>query len=332
MQRRLLLALAILSISNYSWSDDSNPPEALLTAGEYQQALAQIDAQLKAEPDDVKALFFRAIALGKLARSDDAIAAYQQLIEEQPSLPEPHNNLAVLYALQGDYQAAEQVLQAALKTHPSYAAAHNNLSSLYRALASIAYNKALNLNNGNPATTDKPGLIIIEELRSYQPPEEEPVVEPTLAPIAQAITQVSSPPVDPEPKAPVAVNITAEKDSHSASTVDMNTIEGTVKAWSQAWSQQDSEAYLAFYSEAFRPTDKLSRSAWAERRKDRLQAPTFIQIDISQLEASVLSNEIVSVNFHQRYLSDRFQETARKLLLLKYEDNQWRILQETEMK
>lgn len=303
-----------------------------MAAGEYQLALTQIDSLLKAKPDDVKSLFLRAIALEKLGHSEDAVAIYQQLIEEQPSLPEPHNNLAVLYARQGDYQAAEQVLQDAIKTHPSYAAAHDNLSSIYKALASIAYNKALNLNNGGPATADKPELVSVEELHSYQPPVVEPPVEPAPAVVAQATTQISSPPVDPEPMAVPAWNISTENDSNFAETVDMKAVEDTVKAWGQAWSQQDSEAYLAFYSQAFKPADKLDRSAWANQRKDRLQAPGFIRIDISQLEASVLSDNVVSVNFRQRYQSDRFRETVRKLLLLKHEDSQWRILQETEIK
>lgn len=326
MQRRLLLALALLSTSSYSWSADSLQPQALLATGEYQQALTQIDRLLKETPKNTNALFLRAVALERLTRSKEASIIYQRLISESPELPEPHNNLAVLYARKGDYHAAEQVLQSAIKTHPSYATAHNNLSNIYKTLASIAYNKALNLNNGKQPIADKPRLTIIEELHSYRPP---PIVEPK-PPAQMAKTKES--PVKTEAIAQTAANIVEEKDSIPPSTVDLQAVKKAVQAWGQAWSQQDSEAYLAFYSETFRSADKLSRSKWEEQRKTRLQTPSFIRVKISRLETKVLNNEIVSVQFSQRYQSDRFRETSRKLLLLKYEDNQWRILQETEIK
>lgn len=326
MQRRLLLALALLSTSSYSWSADSLQPQALLATGEYQQALTQIDSLLKETPEDTRALFLRAVALEKLARSKEASVIYQRLISEFPELPEPHNNLAVLYARQGDYHAAEQVLQSAIKTHPSYATAHNNLSNIYKTLASNAYNKALNLNNGKQPVTDKPGLVIIEELHSYRPP---PIIEPE--PVAQ-MAKMGETSAKTEAMEQTAANTVEENNSIPPITVDLQAVEKAVQGWGQAWSQQDSEAYLAFYSETFRSADKLSRSTWAEQRRTRLQTPSFIRVNISQLETSVLSNEIVSVQFSQRYQSDRFRETSRKLLLLKYEDDQWRILQETEVK
>lgn len=331
MQRRLLLALALLSIYSYSWSADSIQSQALLAAGEYQQVLAEADAQLKEAPDDVRALFLRAIALARLSRSKEAIAAYQQLIKAQPELPEPYNNLAVLYAREGNYQAAEQVLQAAIKTHPSYATAHENLSNIYKTLASIAYNNALNLNNGKQTAADKASLATIDALNSYQPPVVE-IVEPPQAELAppaeaddtEAMTQAAANNLEQQ--------VLEEKASSPPPEVDMNAVEAAILAWAKAWSRQDSEAYLAFYSEAFRPAGQVDRDSWATQRKTRLSSPDFIRVDISQLATRVLANDVVSARFRQRYQSDRFRETSTKLLLLKYENDKWRILQESEVK
>src|SRR5438093_2806195 len=77
-------------------------------------------------------------------------------------MPEPYNNLAVLYAGQGDYQKARKALETAIRTHPSYAVAHENLGDIYATLASQAYDKALQLDSGNAAARKK--LALIKEL------------------------------------------------------------------------------------------------------------------------------------------------------------------------
>ena len=41
---------------------------------------------------------------------------YQDLIEDNPDLPEPRNNLAMIYLAQGDYDRASQLLVEALNT------------------------------------------------------------------------------------------------------------------------------------------------------------------------------------------------------------------------
>jgi len=47
-----------------------------------------------------------------------------------PELPEPYNNLAVLYAARGDHDGARDALLRAISTHPSYATAHENLGDI----------------------------------------------------------------------------------------------------------------------------------------------------------------------------------------------------------
>ena len=43
----------------------------------------------------------------------EAIQVFTGLTEDYPELPEPYNNLAVLYAQQGDYEKARDALEAA---------------------------------------------------------------------------------------------------------------------------------------------------------------------------------------------------------------------------
>lgn len=60
-------------------------------------------------------------------RYDQAIAAYQEVLEAQPKHADAHNALGVIYALQGRQALAESELRAALGLMPGAAHIHNNL-------------------------------------------------------------------------------------------------------------------------------------------------------------------------------------------------------------
>ena len=69
-------------------------------------ALARADAQLAKNPKDAQLRFVRGVILTELKRPAEARAVFQRLTEEFPELPEPYNNLAVLYAGEGKQGAA----------------------------------------------------------------------------------------------------------------------------------------------------------------------------------------------------------------------------------
>src|SRR6266550_3308925 len=99
-----------------------------------------------------------------LRRVPEAIQVFTGLTEDFPELPEPYNNLAVLYASQGNYDKAKSALELAIHTHPSYATAHENLGDIYAQLASRAYDRALQLDKGNTSAQVK--LALVKELFS----------------------------------------------------------------------------------------------------------------------------------------------------------------------
>jgi Flp pilus assembly protein TadD len=122
--------------------DDAN---ALFRKGQASQALAAVDTFLKSNPQDTRGRFLRALILAEQNRSDEAIAALRALNEDRPELPEPYNNLAVLYAAQGRYEDARRVLETAILAHPGYALAHENLGDVFARLAAQAYERASKL-------------------------------------------------------------------------------------------------------------------------------------------------------------------------------------------
>jgi len=126
-------------------ADGTPEIDAAIAQRDWQSALEQLDARIKTNRRDVQAKFKRANALAQLGRDDDAIAAYTELTQDYPELPEPYNNLAALQAKHGHYDEARATLEIAVRANPSYALAYSNLGDLYLRLASSAYQRAATL-------------------------------------------------------------------------------------------------------------------------------------------------------------------------------------------
>ena len=155
-----LMAVAALLLSNPAALADENDTVAILyKQGSFAKALEQADAYLALKPKDAQMRFQKGLILTEQNKTADAIGIFSSLAEEYPDLPEPYNNLAVLYASQGQYDKAKGALEAAIRTHPSYATAHENLGDVYAKMASQAYGKALQLDKGNAAAQTKLAMI-----------------------------------------------------------------------------------------------------------------------------------------------------------------------------
>jgi tetratricopeptide (TPR) repeat protein len=64
------------------------------------------------------------LILTEQGNSKEAIEIFTKLTQDYPELPEPYNNLAVIYASQGQYDKARAALEQSIRTHPSYATAY----------------------------------------------------------------------------------------------------------------------------------------------------------------------------------------------------------------
>src|SRR3954467_4448170 len=156
----LLISQLQLGYAANSYEDASK----LFKQGNYPAALEKIEAVITANPRDARARFLKGLIITEQNRPAEAIKVFTSLTEDYPELPEPYNNLAVLYASQGQYDKARKSLEMAIRTHPSYAIAHENLGDVYAKMASEAYDKALQLDRGNAAAQTK--LAMIKDLFS----------------------------------------------------------------------------------------------------------------------------------------------------------------------
>jgi hypothetical protein len=95
----------------------------LLEQGKAPQAAKQAEAYLKQNPADVQMRFLQGVIAAEQRQNAQAIKIFTALTRDYPSLPEPYNNLAVLYAAEGQERKASEVLEQAIRTNPSYAKA-----------------------------------------------------------------------------------------------------------------------------------------------------------------------------------------------------------------
>ncbi len=162
--RVILLALCLpFAVTATAAADSAATPLAQahsqLDAGDPIGALRTLDGILSGSPGDPQARFLRGLTLVKLNRSVEAIDAFHSLTHDYPKLPEPYNNLAVLYAQKGDLILARDTLESCLVEQPDYAPAHENLGDVYAALAAKSYSHALALNPADSGVRYKLSVV-----------------------------------------------------------------------------------------------------------------------------------------------------------------------------
>ena len=154
----------------------------LIRDGDYTGAMVKIDAALAQNARDPQARFMRGIVQTDQSETDEAVATFVALTEDYPELPEPHNNLAVIWAQKGRYDKAKSELEIALAAHPDYAIAHENLGDVYARLAGAEYDRALALDKTNKSAQTK--LTLVRELYAVAPSANAPKpVVPKPAPV-----------------------------------------------------------------------------------------------------------------------------------------------------
>ncbi|MDP3859510.1 MAG: tetratricopeptide repeat protein [Stagnimonas sp.] len=294
--------------------------QAQLNSGDLQGALKTLDKHLAGSPQDAEGRFTRGLVLVKLNKTEDALKAFADLTRDYPQLPEPYNNLAVLYAQQGDYEKARDALEAALATHPAYSTAHENLGDIYAALAGAAYNRALMLDQANQTVRYK--LNLVNQLDTGLSGS-----TPAIAPAAPAVAQRPLPP----PVAPVTAAPAASSSPAAASAepgIDANGVNTTLLAWAKAWSSKDASGYIAQYASDFMPEGGLTRASWEQQRRDRISRPSRIAVRALNPEITRIGADRVRVNFTQDYQSDSFSDQVNKTLELRATDGGWKIVRE----
>ena len=342
---RLLALTALVGTTLAHAADDYADITQLLKAGKAGEALAKADQRLATSPRDPQLRFLRGVAQSDSGKPTEAIATFTKLTEEYPELPEPYNNLAVLYANQNQLDKARTALEMAIRTNPSYATAHENLGDIYAKLASQAYNKALQLDATN-ANSVKPKLALIRELFSADPsgktrpaaaapthsPSPAPAVvatqRPAPAPAAAPAPAPAPAAAAPTPApAPAAAAVAPAPAAAAAAPASTQEVTAAVQAWAAAWAAKDMKAYLGAYDKDFDPPGRQTRAAWEKERESRIVGKSKIAVQVSDITVSVSGNK-ATARFRQAYSADALNVTSRKTLDLVQNGGRWAIVRE----
>lgn len=356
-----LFALSVgASTQSAAQNSDLQEINRLQKAGQSQQALDKVNVYLTTKPKDAVGRFIRGLAQAELGKTNDAIATFQSLTEDYPELPEPYNNLAVLYSSKGQFEKARVALELAIQTHPSYSTAHENLGDIYAKLASQAYDKALQLDKGNGTVATK--LNLVRDLFSTNPkaniapkpvassttllatstaPAARPVapVAPPSAPVAVAAVTPpkatpAAPVAAPAPAAAAATKVDPPKAAPTPPPAPASAPDGSadvlraVNKWAAEWSGKNADGYLAAYARSFKPEGGTSHSQWSAARRERLAAQRNIKVEVLGAIVEMTSPTEAKVTFRQSYNSDALQTRSRKTLTLVKEGSVWLITRE----
>ena len=122
------------------------PITKLVKDKKWDEALKAIDVETKKNPRNIQILFVRTRILIEQGQLESARQALLTFIEKYPEVPEPYNNLAVLYASAGKLDQARDYLELCVKLAPNYAIALQNLGDIYTLIAANYYDKAFKQN------------------------------------------------------------------------------------------------------------------------------------------------------------------------------------------
>ena len=201
--------------------------------------------------------------------------------------------------------------------------------------ASVAALQGTELPMEADSLVDTPSAILmqVDENDLLEPVSEpEPTIvldeapEPEEKIVAAAKTtpeSIAEPEPGPEPSQEenyYSSDVTDITDSVKAGLIE------TVDLWAAAWSDQNVPQYIANYSEDFAVPGRQSRRNWEALRRTRIKRPGHIDLNITYQRFELVDTNIVDVFFRQAYRSNTYSDLTDKVLRLRKEGTDWKLL------
>ncbi len=265
---------------------------------------------LNKHPDNIQIKFLTAIALQKNQQFNKAQDFYQQIIQSQPEIPEPRNNLALIYMQQGKHDEAINMLISSLKTHPSYATAWQNLNKLYRGIASETYRKAFSKDKNPKSVLGKIQLAALNELH---------------LPAKTLATKIIE---DKAAEPPILVAETEKTVNNKPAKARPEVLILALKNWAAAWESKQFKTYINAYVPNYKD-DKASHTQWVEHRQTRIIRPGNITVKLSQFNIQGSTSNRAVIDFKQKFISPNYRDSVLKRIILTKMGSDWKILRES---
>ena len=273
----------------------------LLKNGNYSRAEILVNKSIEDNLNNPELLFYKGIIETNIGKNNQAIDTFRNLTEKFPELPEPFNNLAVLYAEKGQFILAKEILEQAIKTNPSYLTAHINLGDIFTKMASEAYNNALEIDESNNIAITK--LSMITQLFNYNP-------------------NIKNTKID-------SIKVTNKvKDKKPTKKEISEDILNVLDNWRVAWENKNMEGYLSAYASNFQYPNNMTQASWEKYRTNRITSKKVIEISLSNTKIKFKKKEVL-VTFVQNYKSGNLNQVSNKTLVFIEEEGDWLIFKET---
>jgi tetratricopeptide (TPR) repeat protein len=309
MPKRILIALVTIFFHCSVGFADVEKINKLIDAKKYPQAQQQIKNLLKEDKNNPQLLFIKGVLLSETNKIEKAIETFQALTESHPTLPEPYNNLAVLYAQIGDFDKAKASLEQAIKTHPSYATAHINLGDIYTRMASESYTQALQIDNQNKNAKTK--LSSIKKLFGFQPLNKK-----------IKLPQKKAESLDTNEDKKISGD-----NTNSQKEVTINDVEFFIMEWKTSWETKDFAKYINFYSNKFINNKNQDFESYKKFRKPRIIGKKVININLENILIEKKDGFFLA-SFLQNYKADNIESSTQKKLFIQIEDGNLKITNE----
>jgi Flp pilus assembly protein TadD len=314
---QFFLCIAGLLCANLAEAESISDAKKMMSEGRLSDALLVTDRMLQKQPADPSILFVRGLILSEQHKSAEAIEIFSRLTVAHPDFPEPYNNLAVLFANEGQYTKARVALEAALKINPRYATAQENLGDIYMQAALQAYLQAQTLAVASPGLRSK--LDIVRTSLGAAPGAATSVTKLPSSKMQVAATAATI--------RQVAVTGPVVANSAAAVRAEDKAILKLVDDWAAAWRANDFNSYLSFYAEDFQPPPGQTRKSWEALRKSRVANKRPIALQVLAPKVNVGATG-ATVDFQQIYASGKVTSDASKHLSLKLRGGKWLIYKE----
>ena len=216
--RRAAIACGVLGplVCTGALADDPVDDALSLVAQERNaEAREAIEQMLERNPEAPGVRLLQGVLYAREGNLVEAVAVFESLRDDHPTMFEAHNNLAVLYAKLGRLDDARKALIAALELR-SDAVIYANLGDVYMKLAEHAYQRAHELRvEQEPIVAEVSG---VEEAASQ--PEATPAEPPAAEPVEEEegeIETLAAAPEEPEvvvePESPEMPEVVEEPKS-----------------------------------------------------------------------------------------------------------------------
>jgi tetratricopeptide (TPR) repeat protein len=309
-------------------------------------AFERLDEDMKKQAD---ARFLYATALAKDGRIESATVIFEELVVENPKIPEYYNNLAVLYSRQNRFADAQKVLEKGLATHKSYQTITENLRRLFQEQSRLSYAKALEVENQPIQLTmlnsvERTTLPVISIKPGHEPFDKETTVVAQLHEPQntyqshkqpQQVTEII-PVTTPQIVASAPVRMeedqvrTQEKKPGRIQPIDEVLVR--LNDWKDSWMSKDINKYFNAYSKEFVSVRWPERHVWISERSKRIRKPLVIEISLDNIILIKLPNGNYRVDFDMAYRSDFYKDHTRKRIIFKQEAGDWKIFREVALK